>query len=324
MVTFKLIETKNRRKEVEKAIDIYLSTIDIETSYTNTNQIKEHIFSDDKSEKRQLFFYNLYMNNELFGFAEFGYLPKTETLVIDYICTKKRNHCAFYTFYQLCIEEISNKLAHQNYHFKYIITEISLAQNNGLYCDVDSNYFRKMLSINNFVLLKYPYYQPSFEGKQFSFSIAIKSTSESSVNSLLTDKEYISIVEELYYSHYGTWYKHYYSEKEVDTTIEKLLNKIKREISPQKDNNNISLVNCPVFEAGNCKNVDIEPITLSKKIKKSLLSLILIIFWFVITIACIFVAVFYQCVIVERVLACISAISGIITIVLFLRTLFRN
>ena len=325
MVTFNIIETQKRKKDIEKALKIYLSAIDIETSYTNTNEIKHHILSGTKDEKRKLFFYNLYLNDQLFGFAEFGYLPDSETLVIDYICTEKRNPCAFYNFYQLCIEEISKSLSKQKRLFKYIITEISLTQNNGLYCDVDSNYFRKLLSIDNYVLLKYPYYQPSFDHKHKNFAIAIKSASGSSVNSPLTCEEYLSIIDELYNFHYGTWYKKYYSEEEVNKVLKKLSDKIKKEILPQKNNNNnISLVNCPVFEAGNCQNVNIEPITFTKKIKKSIINVLLISFWLIVTVASCFLVIFNDIQYINVISLFISAVSGIITIAIYLRSFFRN
>ena len=321
MVTFNVTETRKRKKDIESALNIYLSTIDIETSYTNTNEIKHHILSGTKNEKRKLFFYNLYLNGELFGFAEFGYLTSSETLIIDYICTKQRNHCAFY---QLCIEEITNSLLKQKQFLKFIITEISLTQNNGLYCDADSNYFRKLLSLDDYVLLKYPYYQPSFKNEHIKFAIAIKSVSKSNCNTPLTCKEYLSIINELYIYHYGTWYKKYYDEEKVNNTLKSLFDKIENEISRQTDNNNVYLVNCPIFEAGNCKNVNIEPVTLSQKIKKNIANVILICFWLLVTIASVFLVVFNNIQYINVISLFISAISGIITIFLYLKSFFRN
>ncbi len=324
MVTFSICETAKRKKDINKAIDIYLSAIDIETSYTNTNQIKEHILSTSNSSNRLLFFYNLYVNDEMFGFAEYGYLPNTQTLVIDYICTKERNHCAFYTFYQLTIDDITKKLSKKNLYFKYIITEISLAQKNGLYCDIDSNYFRKMLSMDNFVLLKYPYYQPDLEHKPFSFSIAIKSVSESSLSSPLNSDAYIEIIEDLYINHYGEWYEKYLDREKVYTDLNKLLSKIKKEIAPQKDSNKIALVSCPVFEAGKCQNVNIEPLTVLKKIKRNIALVLLFCFWLIISTLSFILVSFADNQISSIVSTIISVISGVITIFLYIRDFFRN
>ncbi len=325
MASFKIIETAKRKKDIENAIEIYLSTIDIETSYTNTNQIKEHILSNTKNENRQLFFYNLYLNDELFGFAEFGYLPKTETLVIDYICTKIRNQCAFYMFYQLCIEEISNKAIKNKSHIKYIITEISLLQINGIYCDADSNYFRKMLSLENFVILSYPYYQPNFENNYQAFAMAIKSVSSSNLNASITPSEYLRIVEELYVCHYGTWYKKYIDSTKVDNTISDLLSKINREISPQKSNiNSLSLVSCPIFEAGKCQNINIEPITVKKKIEKYIFNTLFLILWLAISVLSCLAVIFDITNIFKVFSSTISVVSGIITMILYFRNFFRN
>lgn len=324
MLKFSISESIKRKKDIENAIEIYLSKIDMETSYTDTNQIKEHILINNKNEERLLFFYNLYLNDQLFGFAEYGYLPKTETIVIDYICTKERNHCAFYTFYKLTIEDICKKLKNKHLHVKYIITEISLNQQNGLYCDADSNYFRKMLSMDNFVLLKYPYYQPSFNQKPLNFAIAIKSISGSSVNTSLSCNSYIEIINELYNSHYGKWYEKYLGKDTVYDALAALKDKITKQISPQKDNNKIPLVNCPIFEVGKCKNVNIEPLTVSGKIKKRFTHAFLICFWLLVTVISTILIFSTAENVYIKISSFVSLTSGIITIFLYLRDLFRN
>ena len=39
MLKFSISESIKRKKDIENAIEIYFSTIDMETSYTDTNQI---------------------------------------------------------------------------------------------------------------------------------------------------------------------------------------------------------------------------------------------------------------------------------------------
>ena len=328
---FKIEESKKKKIDIEKALQIYISTVDLNSSYTNTNQIREHILTEFQGEDRKLFFYNLYLNNKIYGFAEFGFLPKTETLVIDYICTKERNHCAFYTFYKLAIEDITKKLERNKKHFKYIITEISLENKQGVYIDCDSNYFRKMLSIENYSLLKYPYYQPALEYgaddiNAHSFAIAIKSISNMINDNALNKEQYLSIVEELYHSHYGTWYKKYFDENIVSMHLEKLIKRIKKSIIEHKSTENITVVNCPIFEEGKCRNVDIQPITLGVKVKK-IFQISSIIIWFLITV--ISTIIFFQeqdttISITGRITSMISLLSGCITIWLYFRELFRK
>ena len=63
----------------------------------------------------KMFFYILYVNDKVVGFAEYGYLPNSGVLFIDYICTNPRNPTFFYNFYQMLFEEI-NELLKKNYH----------------------------------------------------------------------------------------------------------------------------------------------------------------------------------------------------------------
>ncbi len=329
---FKIEESKKKKSDIVKALQIYISTVDLNSSYTNTNQIREHILTDFQDEDRKLFFYNLYLNNKIYGFAEFGFLPKTETLVIDYICTKERNHCAFYTFYKLALEDITKKLEKKKKHFKYIITEISLENDNGEYIDCDSNYFRKMLSLENYSLLKYPYYQPSldYSANQTNargFAIAIKSVSNTVVDNLLHKEQYLSIVEELYYSHYGVWYQKYFDRNIVFLHLEDLLKRVKKSIIEYKSADNITVVNCPIFEEGKCKSVNIQPITLGVKIKKKIAHISFIVLWFLISMIC--TLIFFQeptemASIIGRVTSIISLVSGFITIFLYFRDFFRE
>ncbi len=329
---FKIEESKKKKSDIEKALQIYISSVDLNSSYTNTNEIREHILTQPKGESRKLFFYNLYLNDKVYGFAEFGFLPKTETLVIDYICTKERNHCAFYTFYKLALEDITQKLGKSKKHFKYIITEISLENDHGEYIDCDSNYFRKMLSLENYSLLKYPYYQPALDYsvghiKARSFAIAIKSISDTIVDNMLNKEQYLSIINELYYSHYGVWYQKYFDKNMVSRHLESLLNKLKKSITEYNSANNITVVNCPIFEEGKCKNVNIQPITLGVKIKKKIAHIGFIILWFLITLLC--TCIFFQepnetANIIGRVTSIVSLISGVITIWLYFRDFFRE
>lgn len=164
---------------------------------------------------------------------------------------------------------------------------------------------------------------PSFERSPQNFAIAIKSVSSSNMKTSIAWEEYLSLIEDLYTFHYGTWYKKYFDPDEVDKELERLLNTIKKEIAPQKINN-ISLVNCPVFEAGKCQSINIEPITISKKFKKNLFNILAIIFWLLITIASCLLTFLCDNNLANQLAAIISSISGIITILLYIRGFFRN
>ena len=177
-VNYKVKQIKSAKdKDLIEALDIYMHAID-EGSETSTTQIRDYI-QNKYDDIRKMFFYILYVNDKVIGFAEYGYLPQSEILLIDYICTKPRNHTYFYNFYQMIFEDINRLLKKNDQHIKYIITELSLKKDNeNKYIDVDSNYFRQLLSIEGFKILRAPYYQPYRNLKNelvpTDFNIAIK------------------------------------------------------------------------------------------------------------------------------------------------------
>lgn len=269
-MNFTIQKTAKHKNKIGKAIDLYLKTIDVESSYTNTNQIVDYIVNQYRDD-RIMFFYNLYKGRELYGFSEFGYLRQSQTLVIDYICTAERNPAAFGIFYSLTTCQIQKELQDKGLFIKYIVTEISLKRTNGQYSDTDSNYFRQMLLFEKFTLLNYPYYEPYFEGrtpKSAPFAIAIRDYGDC-VDLQIDRDTYIGIITELYQKHYGDWFKKYLPETMVQEHIDSLLEKIKRKIVSNA-NSNSYLVNCPLFEEGKCKQVDIQPMTVGLQIKKRL------------------------------------------------------
>ena len=111
-------------RDLIKALDIYIHSVD-EQSDTSTSEIRTYI-QEKFQEERQMFFYILYANNQVVGYAEYGYLPKTSVLFIDYICTNPRNHTFFYNFYHMIFEDVSERLQRKNQYIKYIVTELSL------------------------------------------------------------------------------------------------------------------------------------------------------------------------------------------------------
>ncbi|MBD5101428.1 MAG: hypothetical protein HDT27_01790, partial [Subdoligranulum sp.] len=153
------------KKDVIDAISIYSSAVDSD-SRTDTNQIKNNIWNtrSNHNGKRNLFFYLFYGNDgSVEGFGEFAFLHASRVLILDYLCTKKRNHMLFYSFYHMVLQEIENDLKKKGLFIEYIVTELSLARRQGKLVDRDSNYFRHLLSNEHFQLVKYPYYQPPLQ-----------------------------------------------------------------------------------------------------------------------------------------------------------------
>lgn len=269
-VNYRIKQIKSiKDKDLTEALDIYIHTID-EGSETSTIQIRDYI-QNKYNDKREMFFYILYVNNAVVGFAEYGYLPQNEVLLIDYICTSPRNHTYFYNFYQMLFEDIRGLLKKKNYFIKYIITELSLKKDNdNKYIDVDSNYFRQLLTMEGFKILRTPYYQPycDMEGKLSitEFNLVIKPL----INGLFP-KTYINaqfyqqIMTDVYMNHYAAWYEKYMDPKEVNQFFINLLGRVKKEFTNKIEFDDVTLVNCALFQKGLCQQVSVENITLKKK-----------------------------------------------------------
>lgn len=318
---FKVVSAKKcTKKDVITALDIYCKSVD-PGSLTDTNQIKDYIWNSEKhvNEKRTMFFYLLYgKNDEVMGYAEFAYLPNNQVLVLDYLCTCQRNHLLFFNFYHMVIQEITDSLKKKGCFIRYIITELSLNNQDGKLIDVDSNYFRHLLSLENYKLLKYPYYQPpllNYDRTQ-EFNIAIKLLLNEEIVFTLTKLHYLSIIEELYFSHYKDWYQNYSQNKTIDKLLKELLERIKKEITVDETIEAIALVQCQLFEEGQCPKFFAENITIPRIRKKKWKTRITIILWSVLS----FVT-FLLCIIpsfsdiVTTLCSSLTIIAGIISII---------
>lgn len=277
------------KKDVITALDIYCKSVD-SGSLTDTNQIKDYIWNrkNYSDEKRHMFFYLLYgQDDNVLGFSEFAYLPKNQILVLDYLCTDQRNHLLFYNFYHMAITEITNELKKSGHFIRYILTELSLKQQDGKLIDIDSNYFRHLLSNENFKLLKYPYYQPpllEYEKEQ-EFNLSIKPISNENGTFTLNKEQYFSIVSEIYFSHYLSWYSNYINKGEFKKCLELLFDKIKEETLKNEHTELIELVQCHLFEDGQCPKFSAENITLPREKKRKWKNRILFLIWTILSIA---------------------------------------
>lgn len=259
MLQYRVASASNcPKKDVIEALDIYCKTVD-EGSLTDTNQIKDYIWNSKGHDKedRIMFFYLLYDDeNNVCGFSEFAYLPMNRVLFLDYLCTDKRNHVLFYLFYNMVISEITSELKKKALFIRYIITELSTNQVDGVLSDRDSNYFRHLLTIEGFQLSKYPYYQPPLapNDDDMEFNLAIKLVSAGVSSDLVLDKKlYLSLVHEIYFSHYLEWFANYTVQKEKTISIiQGLYNRVEKEMPSNSTLESILLINCKLFDEGHC------------------------------------------------------------------------
>lgn len=282
------LAAKCPKKDVITAIGIYSASVD-SSSRTDTNQIKYNIW-DTKSHhtrQRDLFFYLFYGNDGLVeGFAEFAFLHSSATLIIDYLCTKERNHMLFYNFYHMVLKEIENDLQKRGLFIEHIITELSLTQSGGKLIDRDSNYFRHLLSNENFKLLKYPYYQPPLQkGEEAEeFNLAIKRYSKDTDGFFLKKDQYLRIVKDIYMVHYLEWYRNDWDGNLYKKIVDELLIRIESEFLPASAPETIDLVQCKLFEEGQCPKYEAENYTISAGKKRKRSKIIIILMWLMLSV----------------------------------------
>ena len=319
---------KCSKNDVIEALDIYCKSTD-SGSFTDTNQIKDYIWYPKRhaAEKRKMFFYLLYDGDgNVNGFSEFAYLPDNQVLMLDYLCTRIRNHVLFYAFYNLTIQAITEELKKSGKFIRYIITELSLTQIDGKLVDVDSNYFRHLLSSENYHLLKYPYYQPSLleheTASEFNLALKLMSTDEKS-EFVFTKDRYLSILKELYYSHYLAWHQNFQNSKEYRRNIDELYERIQKEIPKNQMYETISLVQCKLFEDGQCPKYTAENITIPRRQKRRRRAIGLTVTWIILACLTFVFCLIPECSRAVSVLCSfLTIIAGVISIYALRRDIF--
>ena len=265
--------TKIKDKDLTEALDIYLHSVD-EDAVTSTTQIRDYIQSQ-YADKRKLYFYILYSNGNVVGFAEYAYLQDTETLFIDYLCTRPRNHTFFYMFYHMLYDDISADLKKKSFYVRYIVTELSLKKNTDKeYIDVDSNYFRQLLSVEQFKILKKPYYQPYYNARNelslVEYNLAISLQFNGLYSHTTVDRAlYSSLVNDIYINHYSAWFEKFTDAAFTRSEFVTLAKKVASEYT-EVEIDDVSAVNCSLLLQGLCKQVSIENITLKKRLTSTL------------------------------------------------------
>lgn len=192
----------SKDKDFTKALKIYNDSIPVDTK-TSTNEIVYFADNCNLQKKRIMYFLGLYIDGEVVGYVEAGYLIKTKTIIIDYIVIKDEFHLnsAFYPLFGLVQKFFSDELIDYN----FIVTEVSTK------CvgEVDSESFfsRKMLQLEDFRIAKQRYIQPKLgiENEESNFEFQLLIRSKQPLTTLKVDT-YLAIVKDIYYEHYYAWY----------------------------------------------------------------------------------------------------------------------
>lgn len=321
---------KCAKKDVIAAIGIYSSMVD-NGSRTDTNQIKNYIWNaqNNHSDKRNLFFYLFYGNDDsVEGFAAFAFLHTSRVLLLDYLCTKKRSHMLFYNFYHMALQEIESDLKKKSMFIEYIVTELSLIRIEGKLVDRDSNYFRHLLSNEHFKLLKYPYYQPPLQsdGNPEAYNLAIKRyTTDLDDSLILTRKQYMQIIKDIYIAHYWEWYNGLGRGKIYEQIVKALLTRIESELPVSSSPEPIAFVQCQLLDEGQCPKFEIENYTISTERKYHRRKIAIISIWLLLSVTTAFVCIIP--IFAEwsaKLCSFLTIISGLISIVVFRRDIFER
>ena len=202
----------SKDKDFTKALKIYNDSIPIDTK-TSTNEIIYFADNSNLQKDRIMYFLGLYINNEIVGFVEAGYLLNTKTIIIDYIVIKEEYHInsVFYPLFGLVQKFFSDKLV----DYDFIVTEVSTK------CiqDIDSESFfsREMLQLEDFRVANQIYIQPKLgirnEESNFEFQLLIRSKHALSA---IKAETYLAIIKDIYYEHYYPWYSAVDPEHEME------------------------------------------------------------------------------------------------------------
>lgn len=225
--------TSSNDKDFIKALKIYNDIVPAETK-TSTNEITTYV-DKKRDEKRYMYFFGLYFNDEVIGYIESAYLSTTKSLIIDYFILKEQfnYNSVFYPLFSLFQQYFSDNLI----DIEYYVAELSvktLEQN----VDKESYYLRKLLQVEDFRLIDFPYPQPKLGSTNYesNFNLRLMIKTTTGINEI-QNQTFLSIVNDIYNNHYVAWYKTFMESDaivEYQKHIDDLIEDIKAKLRPDK------------------------------------------------------------------------------------------
>lgn len=230
-ITYAVRRFENSKdKDFMKALKIYNDSISIDTK-TSTNEIIYFADNWNSQSGRIMYFLGLYIDNEIIGYVEAGYLTNTRTIIIDYIVIKEEYHLnsVFYPLFGLIQKYFSDELI----DYDFIVTEVSTKGTDDI--DSESSFSKKMLQLEDFRIANVIYIQPRLgvKNKESNFEFQLLIRSKNALSEVKTDT-YISIIRDIYYEHYLAWYAAIDSQnadeykKHIDEQFSKITTKLQK------------------------------------------------------------------------------------------------
>ena len=205
--------------DCQEALRIYRDSTpyDVFTASCQLEHYMENPLND--SGNRRFYFFGLYCDAELIGFAELAYVVRTRILVLDYLSFKKqyKSKNVVFPLLNLILEYLSGL------DYSYVIAEVS-RRNHGKDIDSDSLFFLEMLATDGFYIARAPYYHPILEDNfesDFKAILLIKPRSNVMCMQKMT---YLDIVNDIYFTHYLDGYKPFLGDVNREKRYYKHLN----------------------------------------------------------------------------------------------------
>lgn len=186
-----------------------------------------------------------------------------------------------------------------------------------------------MLSNENYIKLPFPYYQPPLEGnlkEVQEFSLALSLNSNNTTDAIFFKKDiYLKILKELYYSHYLDWFGNYCNREEYSAVLDRIYAKISNEISGDGKGIDLALVQCKLYEEGQCPKIPVESITLPRQKRKRRRKIATFSIWILFS-ASTFIVCVIPCLSKYTTIACsfLTILAGIISILTAKKDLFLS
>lgn len=194
--------SKEYNSDCQEALRIYRDSTphDVFTASYQMEHYMETPLND--SGNRKFYFFGLYCDAELMGFAELAYVKRTGILMLDYLSFKKQ----YKSKNVVCplLDLILDYLSYLDY--SYVIAEVS-RRNHGKDIDSDSLFFLEMLATDGFYIARAPYSHPILEDNFESDFKAILLVKPRSNVTCMRKMTYLQIVKDIYFTHYLEWYK---------------------------------------------------------------------------------------------------------------------
>ena len=227
--------TDTKSDEFHNALRIYSQNITYDQK-TNTNEIAYWINHIESFSGCTPFFFALFLNNQIIGYAELAYIKEARILAIDYIVidNQYKSNSAFYAFYHLII-----------------------------------NYFDR-LGIDNFKVINALYIHPQLEtnNAESRKEALLMLYQKDQTYYELKSETYISIVKAIYFQYYEIWDAPFWkNHDELNTNHENLVKDLE-EICTTIEDGKVLLNGYPIAFSTSSDRASI-PENSQKTIKKS-------------------------------------------------------